>query len=232
MNIPVSKHLQLLTFLLLLNISAAFAQAKDSTCRVLLNEISGSYKGGCKNGLANGRGTASGEDTYTGAFLNGLPEGKGTYQYRNGNEFVGNWKNGLKNGKGEFRYIVNGKATVVKGYWKDGDYAGTQKPADDFRITNKSGIDNYTIRKTSETENLIEISFEKVMRKYIPGDLTVNITSGYTTEQNLKILVQDCTYPAECTLHYTIPRSGGLWQCNFTFIILKPGKYEVFLSNN
>jgi hypothetical protein len=230
-NLP-PKQGSLLIIILLSFIPYSYSQQKDTTCKVLLTEIAGSYKGDCKNGMADGKGTATGEDSYTGSFRNGLPDGKGVYKYENGNSFSGYWKNGLKNGKGEFKTLLNGKATIVSGYWKDGEYLGTKEPDEDYRITNLSGIENYTIKKVKGDENVIEISFEKVMRKYIPGDLKVTINSGYKLDQNLKVLILNYNIPVNCNLHFTLSYSYFIKQCNLGFTINKPGKYEVFISNN
>lgn len=232
MNRFNSKQILLFVFLVLFSIHNAFSQQNDSTSKVLLKEIAGSYKGDCKNGLANGKGTAIGEDTYKGMFQNGLPEGKGTYTYKNGNVFSGEWKHGLKDGKGKFAQYINGKATVITGYWKNGDYVGITKPADNYRITNLSSIENYSVKETPGDKNVIEISFEKVMKKYIPRDLEISISSGYKLDQNLKVLVLNYALPESISLHFTIPTSGGVRQCNFGVDILKAGKYEVFISNN
>jgi len=232
MNTRKSKQFQLLVFLLLCYIPHSFSQQNDSNCRVLLKEISGSYHGGCKDGLADGKGTASGEDSYTGTFKNGLPEGKGVYKYKNGNMFFGYWKNGLKNGKGEFKNLIDGKATIVKGYWKDGDYVGITEPDEEYRITNLTAIENYKIKNEKGDRDFIEISFEKVNKKYIPRDLEVTISSGYKIEQNFKVIIQDYIFPVNCDMHFTIPTTGGTRQCNFGFTIYKPGKFEVFISNN
>ncbi len=232
MKAQKSKQIQLLIFIFLFNIPFSYSQQKDSGCRVLLKEISGSYNGDCKDGLADGKGTAIGEDSYTGTFINGLPEGKGVYKYKNGNMFSGYWKNGLKNGKGEFKSMVDGKATITKGYWKDGDYVGITEPDDEYRITKLTAIENYSIKNIKGDQNFIEISFEKVMKKYIPRDLEVTLSSGYKIKQNLKIIIQNYNFPVNCDLHFTIPTTGGIRQCYFGFTIYKPGKYEVFISNN
>lgn len=226
------KHILLLVLLLIFIIPFLYSQQEDPAYKVRLKEIAGMYTGDCKDGLANGKGTATGEDSYTGSFLNGLPEGKGVYKYKNGSIFSGNWKNGLKNGKGEFKNLVGGKATFVKGYWKDGEYAGPTDPDEEYRITNLTGIENYSITKVKGDQDIIEISFEKVNKKYIPRDLEVTISSGYKIEQNKKILIQNHSFPLQCDLHFTIPTTGGLRQCNLGFIIYKPGKFEVFISNN
>ncbi|MDO9256924.1 MAG: hypothetical protein Q7U54_15495 [Bacteroidales bacterium] len=227
-----SKHIQLLVFILLSFIPYSYSQEGGAECKVLLKGISGSYKGDCKDGLANGKGTATGEDSYTGAFLNGLPEGKGVYKYKNGNMFSGYWKNGLKNGRGEFKSLVNGKATLIKGYWKDGDYAGISEPDEEYRITKLTAIENYTIKNVKGDQNFIEVSFEKVNKKYVPRDLEVTLSSGYKIEQNKKIIIQNYNFPVNCDLHFTIPITGGVRQCNLAFTIYKPGKIEVFISNN
>jgi hypothetical protein len=209
-----------------------FAQQTDTVCKVLMKEISGIYKGDCKNGLADGKGTATGEDTYKGMFREGLPDGKGVYKYKNGNTFSGYWSKGLKNGEGEFKYKVNKETTVITGFWKDGEYVGKSRPDEEYRITNISGIENYSIKKVDGKEDIIEISFEKVMKKYVPRDLVIKTSSGYKIDQNLKVLIQKYSCPVNCSMHFTIPTTGGDRQCNFDFEILKPGKYEVFISNN
>ncbi len=229
---------RLISILLLIIVSQIFllpgitAQESSSECKVLLKEISGSYKGDCKDSLADGQGSAKGIDSYKGSFRKGLPDGKGTYTYQNGDVFNGEWKNGLKNGKGKFKYTVNGQTTTLAGVWEENDYIGEIKQEEEYRVTNITGIEYYSIKKTGDTENSIQLAFESVMRKYIPHDLTVEISSGYKLDQNLKILILNYQLPVQCELHFTIKVAETLKQCNLTFDILKPGKYEVFISNN
>ena len=194
---------------------------------MLLKEIEGTCRGGCKDGLADGKGTSTGEVTYIGNFQKGLPEGKGVYKYKNGNVFTGYWKNGRKNGRGEFKTVVYGKSNIISGFWKDGDYAGNSMPDDEYMITNLTGIENYSIKRTSDRADEIEISFEKVMKKYVPNDLIVTLSSGYKIEQNMKIIVQNYNLPVNCTLHFTIPMAGVNRECNFGFNITHKGKYKV-----
>lgn len=226
------KKFQILISIFLFCIPYSFSQEQESTCKVLLEEISGSYKGDCKDGLAHGKGTAIGEDFYVGMFKNGLPDGKGKYTYKNGNAYSGKWSNGLKNGKGKFKYSVNGKATVLNGYWKDGEYTGNSNPDELYRITNLSGIEYYSIKKMEGNENQIEISFERVFLKYIPKDLQLTTSTGYINQMNKKIIINDYACPLICTIHFTIKIADDYRQCNFSFDVLKPGKYEVFISNN
>ncbi len=227
-----SKHLVMLAFILFTGISFAFSQADNSGCKVLLPEISGTYEGQCKNGLADGQGVSSGIDTYYGLFKKGLPEGKGVYKFKNGDVFIGLFKNGLKDGVGEYRHVINGKDSIVIGYWKKGIYKRATPADEGYRVTSVTGIEYYSIKKTIDTVNLIEISFEKYQKKYIPNDLVVTITSGYRPAGNLKVVVAGYSFPVTCSLRFTIPAAGVLRQCNLTFTILEKGKWEVFINNN
>lgn len=209
-----------------------FTQETTAECKVLLKEISGSYTGDCKDGLADGQGIAQGTDRYEGSFSKGLPHGKGTYTYKNGDIFKGEWKHGFKNGKGKLKYRVNGKTTTLTGYWTEDLYKGVTLQEEEYRVTNMTGIEHYSIKKTGDNENSIQISFERIMDKYIPPDLTVEISSGYKLDQNLKVVILNYQLPVQCALHFTIKVQETLKQCNLTFDILKPGKYEVFISNN
>ena len=50
----------------------------SQSCDVKVDSLKGQYTGGCKNGEANGNGTATGTDSYTGNFKNGYPDGEGS----------------------------------------------------------------------------------------------------------------------------------------------------------
>mgnify|MGYP001415307371 CR=1 FL=1 len=209
------------------------AQPTADSCRVLLKEISGTYSGGCVNGLAEGKGKATGEDTYAGSFRQGLPDGKGVYTYKNGNVYTGGFSGGKKEGKGKFRVQINGEFTTVSGYWKNGDYMGTAAPVDDdYRVTNRTGIEDMTILRKDNEQNVVEISFEKVMRKYIPPDLEVTFSSGFRQDQPLKIVSSGFNLPMTCSLHFTVLRNMIRQECRLDFDLLKPGEYEVHVVNN
>ena len=47
-------------------------RAQQNDCKVLLESISGTYEGKCKNGLAHGKGIAQGTDRYEGTFVCGF----------------------------------------------------------------------------------------------------------------------------------------------------------------
>lgn len=111
-----------------------YSHAQD--CSVEKPELKGSYSGDCKKGKANGKGKASGTDTYEGDFRAGLPDGNGTYTWSNGNEYTGAFAKGLKEGKGKLTYKRATGDSVIQGYWKKDMYVG--KNEHPYRIINKS----------------------------------------------------------------------------------------------
>jgi len=221
----------LIAILLMHFVSYLLAQQPDS-CKVLLSEISGEYAGNCKNGLADGKGIAKGVDTYKGMFKNGLPDGKGDYTYKNGNSFSGNFSHGLKHGLGKFTYYVGGKENVQKGYWSNGEYAGVSKPDENYRVTNISGIEHYSIKKMEGYENQITVSFEAVMLRNVPEDLEMTISSGEFIQENKNFSAYHYSLPVSCSISFIIRTAMSIRQCNFNFDILKPGKYIVLITNN
>jgi|WetSurMetagenome_2_1015567.scaffolds.fasta_scaffold94998_2 hypothetical protein len=226
--------MRLLTFVLLFYIdcSLLFSQGEKPGCIVLMKGINSTYTGDCKEGYANGKGIAKGEDYYKGSFLEGLPDGYGIYRFKNGNIYSGEWKFGLKDGKGKFTSVIDGKKLVVSGYWKEDNYMGPVMPDADYSVTNRSNIENYSVKKVNSDKNEIKVSFEKAMNKYLPEDLTYEVSSGYVNKMGQSLVFNYNSCPVYCTFHFTIMTSGGRRECNFGFTILKPGEYEVFLSNN
>lgn len=88
-------------------------------CEVRLPDLQGTYEGGCKDGKADGFGSAKGKHRYDGLFKKGKPEGRGTYTWEDGHYYVGEWKDGMKDGEGELHYAgLSGSDSVVAGKWK------------------------------------------------------------------------------------------------------------------
>src|SRR5688572_10083425 len=101
----------------------SYVYAQD--CTVESELLKGTYSGECKKGKANGKGKATGIDSYEGDFRSGKPDGKGTYSWANGNLFVGQFAGGMKEGKGKLIYKrTNAKDSSVEGFWKKDQYVG------------------------------------------------------------------------------------------------------------
>ncbi|MFZ6818144.1 hypothetical protein [Undibacterium sp. Ji22W] len=93
----MQKITLLFAFLIL---SASGSNAIASDCKVNDGDIASEYTGACRDGLANGKGTAAGRDRYVGEFLNGNKHGKGTYKWSNGGRYEGEWVNDGRHGFG------------------------------------------------------------------------------------------------------------------------------------
>jgi len=222
------------TMLVTLVLMASFStsQAQDNAvCKVLLKEIAGSYSGDCSNGLAQGKGTARGRDVYSGSFDQGLPDGKGVYTDSAGNSYKGYWKNGLKHGRGKLTSKTDGKKTTLTGYWANGTYAGEFDPEEEYRITNRIGIDDVTIRKVDDLEDAVDLVFIRADKKAIPRDLSIDISSGNQAPQSLKVVLMNYNRPFRSMVRFTVPVGNMRKDCSLGFMILQPGHYEVVIIN-
>lgn len=89
-------------------------------CWVADPYINGQYKGQCKNGKANGRGSSVGIDAYEGEFVDGVIHGQGTYIWKDGDRFVGNFQGGKPHGRGMMIYRDGARES---GLWEYGQLA-------------------------------------------------------------------------------------------------------------
>lgn len=130
-------------------------------CKVIPGPISVSYEGECKNGKANGKGKATGLDTYEGDFVAGYPEGKGKYTWKTGDWYEGTWKKGAREGNGEMHYKQDLKAdSVLTGIWKKDQYVGKfEKPYKIISQSSKVGTVKVT-RNIGYKEHDITITIE------------------------------------------------------------------------
>ena len=207
--------------------------AQEKGCVVLKEEISENYDGDCKKGLAHGTGIATGLDKYEGQFKKGLPQGKGTYDYSDGAVYKGEWRKGLRNGKGEYTFRIEGIDSVIVGYWKDDKYIGKSNNEREYQITLRRGIETYSVKKLNETDNRVEIYFERNTRRFIPGDLRLTNGSGYQTTYGLNIVIEDIKYPFSGSIRYTVPNKLGTSRvnCELEYTIEKSGKWQIVLRN-
>jgi hypothetical protein len=121
----------------------------QTSCKVLLPAISGSYAGDCKLGLANGTGQATGEDFYKGEFVKGLPEGKGTYVWKNGGTYEGEWKKGMRDGRGLYTHTVENRDSILEGQWIEDKYVG-KKALAQYVIEYRNGIGRVSCIRTGD----------------------------------------------------------------------------------
>jgi hypothetical protein len=139
----------------------AFSVAAQTTpsCEVAVASLKGTYEGECSKGKANGEGTATGTDSYKGTFKNGYPDGTGKYTWKNGDYYFGNWKKGLKEGKGEMHTTVNGKDSVLIGFWRKDVYGSEYE--NPFKIYNAtSELGRVEVSKVKKDGTSIKIEVE------------------------------------------------------------------------
>jgi len=100
---------------------ALMVNAQTTKCQVRDQDIAAVYKGGCKDGLAHGKGLAKGRDVFEGEFFEG-DKLKGKYTWANGTTYDGEWKNDKQHGRGTMR---NGNGDLVfEGQWVNGKRQG------------------------------------------------------------------------------------------------------------
>ena len=100
-------------------------------CRVMLDDIAGSYEGECHKEKAHGWGKAIGKDTYEGEFKKGYPDGKGTYTWINGDYFEGTFIKGRREGEGKMVYASVNADSVLTGYCEDELFQSKEKSSSD-----------------------------------------------------------------------------------------------------
>jgi len=99
-------------------LGAAMAQPSP-VCKVLDIEVQESYSGGCKDGLAEGVGTAKGIAEFHGEFKAGMIHGKGVKTWPNGDRYEGSFVEGRKEGTGKYTW---GPGTQWAGESYEGGY--------------------------------------------------------------------------------------------------------------
>lgn len=204
--------------------SFSVLQVKAQDCKVKLEAISGTYEGGCKKKLADGKGEAKGVDTYKGEFKKGLPHGKGIYTWENQNVYDGMFVKGEMEGEGKFTSKSDNE--VITGFWKDNEYVGKEK--DPFKVLNRgSSIKSVKARRLSGDRNQVDvviqnqgkrISAKSIAIRKIDGNFANILQNGFKKE------IQQVNFPFRgmVTVVVTNSRRG-----NFEFKVSQAGHWEL-----
>ena len=80
----------------------------QTACRVLDPELAGIYRGGCKDGLAEGYGEARGTAEYRGDFHAGRKHGNGVKTWPSGDRYEGEFAEDRKEGSGKYTWSARG----------------------------------------------------------------------------------------------------------------------------
>lgn len=216
----------------MINISMLFGQEDDiSNCKVLLESISESYQGDCKDGLAHGKGIAKGVDVYDGKFKKGLPQGSGTYTWANGDYYVGNWKEGLRDGKGELFTVISGKK--IKGIWKEGEFEKEIKDPD-YKVIMTRGVTDVSISEViGSVPGTIEfVFFRDGITRSAVDDLTLEGNSGTLQMSTSYKEFNNVKFPFEGMVNFKAPNrfDTATVDCSVKYIINKPGNWKVTIK--
>lgn len=193
----------------LLMIASGFSEAySQNNCKVLKPGIDSTYTGDCKQGLANGQGTASGVDRYTGEFKKGLPDGTGTYIWVNGDKYEGQWKKGLREGSGKYTTAYNGRDSVIAGIWQSDKYIGEEsiKP---YVILFRNGITRVSCIRTGDQPLRVSYKFTRggtSSEHTSPiSNLLLQGSSGSESSSSSFFGYDDVTFPFEGKITFSAP---------------------------
>ena len=218
-------------FFICLVLPACILHAQEGDdCRVLIPALQGAYQGGCKDGLAQGKGKASGTDAYAGGFRNGYPNGKGTYTWASGNTYKGEWVMGKREGEGVFSGHVQGKDTIMSGIWKNDNYMGP-KPAAPKVITKYNVLSADFVRIGDG--NKLTISFYQNGVTNLISLLEISGSSGNEVRSGNYTNIWDIRFPYECKINYTSWNSlkSHQYDCILEFVITGPGSWDLRVGN-
>lgn len=218
---------QISIFLFSLGIAA---QAQDS-CHVLVKGLQGSYTGGCKKGLANGKGEAKGVDSYSGYFKNGVPNGEGTYIWATGEKYVGTWYKGQKNGDGSLFCKIDGRDTVLAGMWNKDKYEGP-KPLPPV-VNNKYNIQNIFFNRNGDGSLIyIYITIAGGPNTTV-SNLNIMTNSGIEFTSGSYHGFDKVSFPFICKISYSYKNAfmTGVNDCGAEFVIKQPGIWTVKIFN-
>ena len=212
--------------LLALTTSAVIAQ---DNCQVLLPQISESYTGSCKNGLADGKGEAFGTDQYKGDFKKGLPEGKGVYIWQTGETYDGSWKKGLREGNGSYTFKSAGKDTVMTGIWKEDKYMG-EKAVAPYVILFKTSITRVSCVKSGDTPGYVVYKFSRAGGS--ASDINELMLTGSTGNETISSNFtgfEQVTFPFEGKIKFVAPNAlrTAMMSCELRYQINEPGAWTI-----
>jgi hypothetical protein len=190
-------------------------------CKVLKPEIAEKYQGGCKDGMANGKGVAEGKDKYEGGFRNGLPHGEGEYTWANGDVFDGVWVDGKREGEGRFFYKMNGVDSVKVEIWENDSFIKTIP----YKVLKANPTVNYTIRKIG-AGNRVLFSIRDGLR--VLPELSFGQNSGNAYSIGNKKGFDNITFPFSCRLSCSVGYLPIATKINdFEIEITQPGTWEI-----
>jgi hypothetical protein len=218
---------------IILGIISHFADLKSqdiNECKVLIPELSGSYTGDCKNGLADGIGEAIGKEKYKGAFKKGYPHGKGIYYYDTGAVYEGFFNKGKRQGMGTLTYTKGDSIKVDEGLWEKDIFKG-KKTEPPYQVVRKLNIPRYTFIKSAVSRNVVTIKIISNGSQAFPNDLLIYGSSGIMSQTTTLTGFENIQLPFSGNIKYTLLSPFNVVYVNYEmdFVINEPGCWEISL---
>jgi len=216
----------IIILILVVIFSTQYSGAKTE-CKVKMPSIDQNYTGGCRNGLAHGKGIAVGVDIYEGRFRNGLPHGFGKYIWENGDTYEGRWRNGMRHGRGVFITKNDDVEIVSRGTWRNDEFVGERTKAP-YSFGNILNLKKHTIRKTGD-ENMILVTLLQNNRIIPPPrDFLFQIDTGSSIQIGQSTGYENVSFPASIRISYVFDR---IIRVQYNVVINEAGTWEIRLYN-
>lgn len=173
-------------------------------CKVLLESINKEYEGECKKGLANGEGSAKGdEDYYQGTFKKGLPAGNGKYVWGNGEFYIGEFKEGMRDGEGVMYQLNKETGAIEKGkmsLWKEDKFV-MEIMEEKYQIIQKRNVVGVNVKKKDEERNRVEVTIKNSVEMQ---ELTVIHDVGSLNKfRDDRFFIDYVEFPINLKINYT-----------------------------
>jgi hypothetical protein len=229
LNKKMKKHMLTRVILMMVFVWGNYAFGQLIDCKVIMPDISGSYSGGCKKGLAHGNGIAQGKDRYEGQFIKGVPDGRGTYTWADGAFYEGQWRNGLKDGKG--RLVIGD--SILTGFWRDNRYMGEELIAS-YVIKSNVGVSRYTVKRTIGSLPGVKL---RIMQggadNHGIDDFSLAYDSGDEYRLGPMYGIQNVLFPLNVHVRYRTWNAfrTAQYRVFFEFTINEPGSWDVVITN-
>lgn len=200
----------------------------QSSCKVLMPEISGIYKGSCKNDLADGKGESIGLDRYAGEFKKGFPHGVGTYVWHTGETYTGEWVKGLRDGKGVLTIKLQGRDSTVSGRWKDDKFIG-EKETEPYTVEYRNSIGRVSFVKVGDRPYVKYVFSRNGGESNNISNLLLLGSSGTESNSSSFTGFEQVTFPFKGKVSYNAPNSfmSSVLYCELQIVINQPGSWIV-----
>ncbi len=230
----IMKNLIILIGILCIS-STIVSQGQINSKKVLIAELQGEYRGQELDGLANGEGSAMGENIYIGEFKNGYPHGEGKYIWAGDDYYVGNFKKGKRSGFGTHYLMIDGKSSYIEGHWKNDRYIGKYDNDKGYKINRKfGGIEriSYIYKGIGGTNEVsIKLMRSGASKKPLGRSFYANSGDVFEVNRPYKYGILNMEFPFTGQLLFYVDSKTGtsLIKCELDFELTREGSWDIII---